>query len=73
MLPAHGYGTLIMAARLLSADERTELEARRSRLRQELLAIETELRTDHARRVQEANRPVEARPRLRGSWRHFVR
>jgi hypothetical protein len=59
-------------ARRLSESGRADLEARRERLQLELRLIERELRTDEALRLQDTARPAEARPKLRGSWRHFV-
>jgi hypothetical protein len=49
------------------------LEQRRERLQLELRLIEGELRTDAALRLQAAGRPADARPRLHGPWRDWVR
>jgi hypothetical protein len=61
-----------MATRRLSESGRAELEARREHLQLELRLIEGELRTDKALRLQEACRPADVRPRLRGGWRGWV-
>ena len=57
----------------LSADGRAELERRLEALRLELRLVEAELRSDEALRLQDRERPVADRPRLRGGWRDWVR
>jgi hypothetical protein len=61
-------------ARRLSAEERAGLEARREQLQLELRLVEAELRSDEALRLQDVEREgAGERPRLRGSWRAWVR
>ena len=61
----------------LSAEARAELERRLEVLRLELRLVEAELRSDEALRVQAEARERagagEARGRLRGDWRDWVR
>ena len=55
-----------------SEAERVELEQQREQLELEFRLVTATLRTDEALRVQDAARPADERPRLRGAWRDWV-